>query len=206
MLPRLIRALLLAALCSSCGCQRHLVATPNVLLHQDCCRVFDDCADKNQSPDMEVIYATDRAIDKATGIGPSYGYQRAKWLAFGIAKVSLDPRPTWRQLRDDSLRRRRERDYALSVSEVREAGRFAFVVDKLQPAADGVDVSTQGYREITRQVEKFHDLLRERLARTPQKDVYIFVHGFNTTFNDSVFRPAEVWHFMGRAGVPIAYT
>jgi len=203
---RSLHGLLLAALIFSCGCHRYLVATPNVLLHQDCRRTLDDCPDVCQSPDMEVIYATDRAIDKPTGIGPSYGYQRAKWLAFGTAKVSLEPRPTWRQLRDDSIRRRRERDYALRVSEVRECGRFAFVVDKLRPTDDGLEISGRGYREITQQIEKFHDLLRERLARTPQKDVYIFVHGFNTTFNDSVFRPAEVWHFMGRAGVPIAYT
>lgn len=197
--------LFLAIVCLS-GCHRYLVATPNILLHRDCRQAFDECPDACQSPDMEVIYATDRAIDKVTGAGPSYGYQRAKWLAFGTAKVSLEPRPTWRQLRDDSLRRRRERDYALSVSEVREKGRFAFVVDKLRATEDGMDISARGYREITEQVEKFHDLLRERLARSPQKDVFIFIHGFNTGFNDSVFRPAEVWHFMGRVGVPVAYT
>jgi esterase/lipase superfamily enzyme len=56
------------------------------------------------------------------------------------------------------------------------------------------------------EIGNFHQLLRERLAKTPQKDVFIFIHGFNTEFNDAVYRPAEVWHFMGRAGVPVAYT
>jgi esterase/lipase superfamily enzyme len=36
--------------------------------------------------------------------------------------------------------------------------------------------------------------------------VYIFVHGFNNTFEDAIFAAAEVWHFLGRSGVPIAYT
>src|SRR5262249_42569188 len=52
----------------------------------------------------------------------------------------------------------------------------------------------------------FQESLQNRLAQSPLKDVYIFVHGFNNTFDDAVFRAAEVWHFMGRVGVPIAYT
>ncbi len=198
--------LLLAALLASCGCHRYLVATPNILLHRDCCRTFDDCPAGCQSPDMEVIYATDRANDKDTAAGPNYGYKRAKWLAFGTAKVSLNPHPTWQQLRADSLVQRRKQDYALNVSEVREAGRFAFVLDKLRATKDGLDVTARTYRELEQERAKLHDLLRERLAHTPQKDVFIFIHGFNTAFNDSVYRPAEVWHFMGRVGVPIAYT
>jgi esterase/lipase superfamily enzyme len=53
---------------------------------------------------------------------------------------------------------------------------------------------------------ELQDLLRNRLAETPQKDVYIFVHGYNNAFDDAVYRVAEVWHFMGRVGVPIAYS
>jgi esterase/lipase superfamily enzyme len=50
------------------------------------------------------------------------------------------------------------------------------------------------------------DELRRRLDQSPQKDVYIFVHGFNNTFEDGIFLVAEVWHFMGRVGVPVAYS
>jgi esterase/lipase superfamily enzyme len=32
------------------------------------------------------------------------------------------------------------------------------------------------------------------------------VHGFINAFDDAVFRAAEVWHFMGRVGVPVAYS
>jgi len=51
-----------------------------------------------------------------------------------------------------------------------------------------------------------HGLLRERLALTPHKDVYLYVHGFRSRFQDAVFGIAQVWHFMGRPGVPVAYT
>ena len=204
--PRSFGCSLLAALLLACGCQRYLVATPNLLLQRDCCRTFDGCALSCQAPDMEVIYATDRAAHKETTVGPSYGYERAKWLAFGTAKVSLEPNPTWKQLLDDSHVRRRKHDYALNVSEVREAGRFSFVVDNLRVTDHGLDVKRAAYRQMDEEVLKFHGLLRERLAQTPHKDVFIFIHGFNTEFNDAVYRPAEVWHFMGRVGVPVAYT
>jgi esterase/lipase superfamily enzyme len=36
--------------------------------------------------------------------------------------------------------------------------------------------------------------------------VYIFVHGYNCNFNDSVITIAEMWHFLGRQGVPVAYS
>src|SRR6266496_631823 len=200
------RLLLPAALLLACGCERYLVATPNVLLHRDCCRTVDDCPQCCQTPEMEVIYATDRASAKSTPQGPIYGYERAKWLAFGTVKVALDPRPTWQQLRADSLVRSRQRDYKLHVGAIEEQGRFTFVVDKMRPGEFGLEVDPRAYVEFDHQARVFHNLLRQRLAQSPQKDVFIFVHGFNTGFDDSVFRPAEVWHFLGRVGVPIAYT
>jgi esterase/lipase superfamily enzyme len=36
--------------------------------------------------------------------------------------------------------------------------------------------------------------------------VFIFVHGYHNSFEDSVFIMAELWHFLGRIGVPIAYS
>jgi esterase/lipase superfamily enzyme len=48
--------------------------------------------------------------------------------------------------------------------------------------------------------------VRRRLALTPRKDVYIYVHGYHNTFEDAAFALAELWHFFGRQGLPIIYT
>ena len=45
-----------------------------------------------------------------------------------------------------------------------------------------------------------------RLALTPRKDAYIYVHGYHNTFEDASFALAELWHFFGREGLPIVYT
>jgi esterase/lipase superfamily enzyme len=49
-------------------------------------------------------------------------------------------------------------------------------------------------------------MLSRELAKTPVKDVYVFVHGYNNSFYDGVMTVAQLWHFMGRQGVPISYS
>ncbi|MCS7045362.1 MAG: alpha/beta hydrolase, partial [Gemmataceae bacterium] len=195
-----------AALVALAGCHRYLVETPNLLRRAEWRAAIDAAPAAHRTPDIEVLYATDRAIEATDASGPKYGYRRTKWLAFGTAVVGLEPRPTWEQLRDDSFTPRRKQAYKLRLAQVREEGRFGFVVDCLRPGDSGLEVDPKAYDDFQREIARFHALLRERLERSPQKDVYIFIHGFNTSFDNAVFRPAEVWHFLGRVGVPVAYT
>ncbi len=37
------------------------------------------------------------------------------------------------------------------------------------------------------------------------KDVLVYVHGFANSFNEAARAEAEVWHFLGRHGVPVLY-
>lgn len=48
--------------------------------------------------------------------------------------------------------------------------------------------------------------VRRRLAATPRKHAYIFIHGYNTTFDAAVSLAAEIWHFLPRMGIATAYT
>ena len=48
--------------------------------------------------------------------------------------------------------------------------------------------------------------IRQRLGLTSRKAVYVYIHGFNNTFEDGVFVIAQLWHFLGRQGVPMLYT
>ena len=45
-----------------------------------------------------------------------------------------------------------------------------------------------------------------RLSATARKEAFVFVHGFNNDFEDAAFVMAELWHFLGREGVPIIYS
>ncbi len=48
--------------------------------------------------------------------------------------------------------------------------------------------------------------LGRRMAQSGYNEVHIFVHGFNNSFDWSAASLAELWHFLGRRGVPLLYT
>jgi esterase/lipase superfamily enzyme len=60
--------------------------------------------------------------------------------------------------------------------------------------------------ELNHQIEVAKNVIRQRLAMTPYKDVYLYVHGVANTFESSAFVMAELWHFMERQGVPIIFS
>ena len=192
-------------LMTSAGCHPYLVATPNLLQQQDPQKVFADCAKECQTPEAAVLYATDRAIIEHSPKQPDYGHGRATSLAFGVANVNMSPSPSWQELIRESTQAKRGREFELKLASIREVGHIKAAFDSLA-ARPGPTVHQAAVKQGRGDIDAFHEMLRARLAQTPQKDVYIFVHGYNNTFEDAVFRVAEVWHFMGRVGVPIAYT
>jgi esterase/lipase superfamily enzyme len=54
--------------------------------------------------------------------------------------------------------------------------------------------------------EQVRQEIRQRLALTQRQAAYVYVHGYNNTFEDGALVVAEFWHFLGRQGVPILYT
>ena len=195
----------LGLLMTSAGCHPYLVATPNLLQRQDPLQVFANCAKDCQTPEAAVLYATDRAIVEASVKQPAYGHGRATKLAFGVAHVNLSPAPSWQELIRESTQTKRGREFELKLARVREVGHFKAAFDSFA-AQPGPAVHQAGGQQERGDNAEFQALLQARLAQTSHKDVFIFIHGYNNTFEDAVFRAAEVWHFMGRVGVPIAYT
>ena len=50
------------------------------------------------------------------------------------------------------------------------------------------------------------EAINAQLARSKQKDVYIYVHGYKVVYENPVLVSAELWHFLGYDGVFIAYS
>src|SRR5262245_6901804 len=91
------------------GCQerRTLAATPNIWHDRRGAEIFEQVPAELRTPDMDVLYVTDRAILKHSEAGPVYGHTRSRDITFGSAKVSIKPEPTWEQLVVDSQRAQR---------------------------------------------------------------------------------------------------
>lgn len=195
--------LVCVVLLTASGCHRYLVAAPNLVHAQDPDRLYAQCPDGCRAADAPVLYATDRGVVSKETEPVRYGPGRSTGLAFGVANVRVNPEVSWREFAQESTQSKRPRDFELKLAEVREVGRIKPAFAGL--AETGVITKASMFQTI-QQREQLEELLRRRLAQTGNKDVYIFIHGFNSTFDDAVFRAAEVWHFMGRVGVPIAYS
>jgi len=203
---RWLLGIALGLLWPGAGCHQYLVETPNLLRQQDPARVYASCPPNCQTPTAPILYATDRAVDSGGNKNPVYGYGRANTLTFGVANVSLDPHPTWKELIEASTQSTRGKDYELKLASVSVTGQMKPHLDQLAINDQGPVITKAVAEQIVKQRSQFHELLESRLAQSARKDVFIFVHGYNNTFEDGAFRAAEVWHFMGRVGVPITYS
>jgi esterase/lipase superfamily enzyme len=54
--------------------------------------------------------------------------------------------------------------------------------------------------------EPFYDLLRQHVEASPRKELFIFVHGFNVSFEEAARRTAQIHYDMNFAGAPIFFS
>src|SRR5262249_15448627 len=54
--------------------------------------------------------------------------------------------------------------------------------------------------------EALRSEIERRLDAATDHDVYLFIHGYNSEFEWPAYVIAQIWHFMGRPGVPLAYS
>ncbi len=195
----------LVALAPLAACQNLMAPAPNLYTDSDI-NPFENVIPEYQTNTVEVIYATDRLPQNQPGERIRYRWQRSMSLAFGVATVELGREVSWEQLVQASRNARRETPINIRVVDVEERWRLSETpIDYMYD--DGVITEDPDELAHDREVaRKFQELVAERLAKTDTKDVYIFIHGFNNTFERSAGVIAEVWHYLGREGVPIVYS
>lgn len=205
----LLLTVLVAAACLS-GCKGHgqLMPTPNLYL-DGAGNPFAETPPELRDNSIDVFYVTDRqpTVDEA-GDFDGYSHKRSNSAAFGSALMQIgDGGLSWEQIVEASTTREREGDFSLHLLEVFEHGRLPGTPGPLVSGPEGFPVLSPEYleqRDLMR--EAFLDELRRRLALTDTKEVYLFVHGYNNSFEHAVGVIGQLWHFMGRQGVPLAYT
>jgi esterase/lipase superfamily enzyme len=216
-----LRTLIVATmLLASTGCESttKLMPTPTLYARGDV-DPFPDVPPAFQNNKVEVLYVTDRALENDSDGKLQYGYKRSRSVAYGVAEVQIGKDVSWDQLVKASRSSKRDVELEMTVSKKTELGRLPPTPKTLielpphipiEPATSPTTAPTTSAAEmraeIDQTIENFKRDLAARLAMSPRKDVYIFVHGYSNTFNDSVITVAQLWHFLGRQGVPVAYS
>lgn len=151
---------------------------------------------------LNMLYATNRAPADAGYDGEEryYSGKRGYLVRLGSADIVFgDSTITWDEARKISLLKNRPGSFPLKVNNVREAGILEQSVSVFTPAdvAEGVD-------EVAARV--FAKEIENRLARSPVKDIFIYVHGYKVNFENPLLVASEMWHFLGHEGAFIAFS
>jgi esterase/lipase superfamily enzyme len=192
---------------AACGSKFQLMPTPNLYTNPDW-NPFANVPPALQGDKTSLLYITDRVPEKKTPDHSAYGFERSRSAAFGECQVQIGENESWEELVQASRSAKRKRDLEMKVVSTREIARFeptppSLIISDAQLAHPELAPSNQMEARAEKQ---FIDELTARLAQTPRKEVFIYIHGFNNSFNKSMLVGSEIWHFLGREGVPIIYS
>jgi esterase/lipase superfamily enzyme len=202
---RLTLSTLVLAL-AACSGKRELMPAPNLYNQPGAPALFNDIDPALQTSDIDLLYVTDRRSEVDGNGDFGYGYGRSRSLAFGSTTVSIQPSLPWADLVAASLRTDRDPALSIGVTAIEEQGRFPATPLPATVDETGVVIREDSLLAQRAAEDAFRSELRRRLARAKRKEVMVFVHGFNNTFEDAAEVLAELWHFLGRENVPLLYT
>ena len=197
--------LLIVLMLIGCAARRPLMQTPNLYAagQQE---LFTNISPELKTNRVDLFFVTDRSPEQDDNGNLIYGFGRSNSVAFGLATVEIGANVSWETLSDNSLRRQRSERLDLRMGTIVEHGRFPPTPLPFQTHGGFVTYDPAALAEVQAMETRARTELSRRLALTPRKEVLIYVHGYNNTFNDAAFTLAELWHFFGREAVPILYT
>ncbi|KAA5538686.1 alpha/beta hydrolase [Adhaeribacter rhizoryzae] len=129
---------------------------------------------------VTVFFCTNRKIVKKDS-GLEIGNTNAA-LSYGTCRVSIP------------------RDHQMGNVET-PISLLGYTIEKPNPAKHIVVVST---RLTTR--EELFSLINEKTDESTRKDAFIFIHGFNNTFEEAMLRTAQFTYDLGFEGAPIMFS
>jgi esterase/lipase superfamily enzyme len=126
-----------------------------------------------------VFFATDRTMTASTKPGEKFGAGRSE-LRYGTCEVSIP------------------RDHRMGELEAPSILKLEFRED---PAKHVVLLAA-----VTRPRDEFFGELAERVRASPAASAFLFVHGYNVSFEDAARRTAQISYDLGFDGAPVFYS
>lgn len=125
-----------------------------------------------------------------------YGNERGQELRLGTMQVEFDGVDgRWDRLVEVSRSERRPADPPVRLAAIEEIGPLWIGPTELDPDP-ALDAGV---------TDRFARSVNEQLARSACKDMYVFLHGFNTTMEDNAALSAQLFHYLGRDGVFVQF-
>jgi esterase/lipase superfamily enzyme len=200
-----VASVLVIGLSWGCSSGTRLAPAPN-LYRATGVHPFEAVPEIWREADVEILYATDRSVEDDDQ-SVAYGYGRSQSVAIGKADIHIGTDLSWPDLVEASTTDRGSERILMELGHTEEIVRLPDSNTALDLTSDDEFVVSEDYlRELADARSKIHAALREQLSHTDSKEVYLYVHGYNNTFEYAAMRTATLWHFLGRQGVPFLYS
>ena len=128
---------------------------------------------------VDVFFGTDRKLKKNNPISTRYSSGMGEF-SYGIAKVSIPKK------------------HKLGELESPKWWKFEFKADASK------HIILKKLEKLT--VNSFFEKMKLKMKETKNDDIFVFIHGFNVTFKDSVRRTAQLAYDLNYPGIPVAYS
>jgi esterase/lipase superfamily enzyme len=200
-----VAALFLTLLLVGCSSAPKLMPTPNIY------------ADGGSYPEssvrpglksnkVDLLFVTDRAPETTADGTLKYGIGRSASVGFGSAIVEIGNDLSWQELVEMSETSSRSTSPPVRVTSRNELGRFPATPHAFLVVDGEVREDPEVQAEYDRLASQFRREINRRMSQTGNNEVHIFIHGFNNSFDWAAVSFAELWHFLGRQGVPLLYS
>jgi hypothetical protein len=183
------------------GCRTMLMKTPAVAA-DGLVDPFEHVMPERQNSEVPVFVASARTVSGNAEPARFYTNDRSREVRLGLATVEIGSGMSWEELIRQSRARKRTHNPDIRLASYEEFGplwstawpsdlRFHRDWD-----APGLD------RE---PAERFVEAIEAMLDASRRRQILIYVHGFNTKFENNLERTAEFWHYMARDGVVMSF-
>ncbi len=199
-----IALMVIALVLVGCASTPKLMPTPNIYLEGGGYPESSVPLDL-RSNEVELLFVTDRAPKTSADGTLAYGTGRSASVGFGSAIVEIGRDLTWQELVEMSETSSR-RSPAVRVVSRTELGRFPSTPHPFLVVDGQAREDPEIRAEFDRVASQLRQELNRRMAQAGEHEVHIFVHGYNNSFDWSAATLAELWHFLGRRGVPLLYS
>jgi esterase/lipase superfamily enzyme len=128
---------------------------------------------------IDVFFATDRKENDNSDIKSRFGVKRGK-LKYGITNISIP------------------RDHRMGELESPSIWKLEFQ-DNPENHVIMLDITTLDR-------SSYYEAVSKKVNKSLKKNAFIFVHGYNVTFEDAARRTAQISYDLGFDGVPVFYS
>ena len=187
----------IAFVLTGCATNHAMMPTPVIYTGANAKPLFTELSIESRRPSLDLLFITDRAPAEQADDLP-YTASRSRSMAFGSAMIEFGEGVSWDALVKESTATQRVNPLQLKLGPTTELGRFPAIPYEVVVGPDGirrVPAVVEAYGKAKQQLQAE---IARRLAIARRKEVVLFVHGFNTSFESAALTMGELCHFLGR--------